>query len=87
MGKEARVEAVFADGADAGRLQYEAPKLTFRGTRRRVFEGETLAGVTADGGDLVLADGSRFALGEKPANAVLYQLMIVGTLHIRLLRA
>ena len=69
MGKEARVEAVFADGADAGRLQYEAPKLTFRGTRRREFEGEALAGVTAEGGDLVLADGSRFALGEKPAQS------------------
>ena len=34
---------------------------------RRVFEGEALLGVRAEGPDLVLADGSRFALGEKPA--------------------
>jgi hypothetical protein len=67
MGKEATVTAVFADGADEGRLQYESPKLVFRGAQRRVFEGEALKGVRAEGGDLVLADGSRFALGEKPA--------------------
>ena len=67
MGKEAQVSAVFADGADQGRLQYEAPKLIFRGAVRRVFEGEALKGVRAAAGDLVLADGSRFALGEKPA--------------------
>jgi hypothetical protein len=67
MGKEATVTAVFADGADEGRLQYEPSKLVFRGAQRRVFEGEALKGVKAEGGDLVLADGSRFALGEKPA--------------------
>ena len=67
MGKEARVCAVLADGADQGRLQYDAPKLIFRGSVRRVFEGEALLGVRAEGPDLVLADGSRFALGEKPA--------------------
>ena len=69
MGKEAEVSAVLPDGADHGRLQYEPPKLIFRGARRRVFEGETLEGVRAEGGDLVLADGSRFALGEKQAAA------------------
>jgi len=67
MGKEATVTAVFADGADEGRLQYEPPKLLFRGAQRRVFEGEGLKGVRAEGADLVLADGSRFALGEKQA--------------------
>ena len=67
MGKEATVTAVFADGADEGRLQFEPPKLVFKGRERRVFEGEALAGVRAEGGDLVLADGSRFTLGEKPA--------------------
>ncbi|MGZ6016502.1 MAG: DUF3052 domain-containing protein [Phenylobacterium sp.] len=69
MGKEARVTATFADGSEEGRLQYEAPKLVFRGAERRVFEGEALQGVAADGADLVLADGSRFALGEKQAKA------------------
>lgn len=69
MGKEARVDAVFADGADSGRLQFEPPKLLFRGTRRREFDGEALQGVTVEGGDLVLADGSRFTLGEKPAKS------------------
>jgi len=67
MGKDAQVGAQFADGPDAGRLQYEPPKLLFRGTQRRVWTGEGLKGVRAEGGDLVLADGSRFALGEKPA--------------------
>ena len=67
MGKEAQVRARFADGEDAGRLQYEAPKLLFRGAERRVFQGEDLKGVRAEAGDLVLADGSRFALGEKAA--------------------
>jgi len=67
MGKDAQVAARFADGADEGRLQYEAPKLLFRGAQRRVFEGEGLRGVRAEGPDLVLADGSRFALGEKQA--------------------
>ncbi|MFZ3007419.1 MAG: DUF3052 domain-containing protein [Phenylobacterium sp.] len=67
MGKDAEVRATFTDGVDAGRLQYEAPKLLFRGTERRVFEGEALKGVRAEAGDLVLADGSRFALGDKAA--------------------
>ena len=67
MGKQATVTAVFADGADEGRLQYEPPKLLFRGAQRRMFEGEELKGVRAEGADLVLADGSRFALGEKQA--------------------
>src|SRR5580704_16041474 len=67
MGKEAHVEATFADGADAGRLQYEPPKLIFRGRERRVYEGPALAGVHAETGDLVLADGARFRLGEKAA--------------------
>ncbi len=68
MGKEAsKVTATFADGPEEGRLQYEPPKLVFKGTARRVFEGEALAGVSADGADLVLADGSRFTLGEKQA--------------------
>jgi hypothetical protein len=67
MGKDAQVRARFADGADEGRLQYEPPTLLFRGAQRRVFAGEALKGVRAEGGDLVLADGSRFALGEKAA--------------------
>lgn len=69
MGKEATVTAVFADGADEGRLQFEPPKLAFKGKERRVFDAEALKGVTVDGADLVLADGSRFTLGEKPAAA------------------
>jgi len=67
MGKNAQVAARFADGPDEGRLQYEPPKLLFRGAQRRVFEGEALKGVRAEGSDLVLADGSRFSLGEKQA--------------------
>ncbi|MES2724352.1 MAG: DUF3052 domain-containing protein [Pseudomonadota bacterium] len=67
MGKDAQVRATFAEGEEAGRLQYEAPRLLFRGPSRRVFEGEALKGVRAEAGDLVLADGSRFALGEKAA--------------------
>jgi hypothetical protein len=69
VGKEAQVGAVFADGADEGRLQYEPPKLIFRGARRRVFQGEDLAGVRAEGDDLVLAGGARFGLGAKAAAA------------------
>lgn len=67
MGKEAHVEATFADGGDAGRLQYEPPKLIFRGRARRVFEGAALAGVRAEADELVLADGSRFRLVDKAA--------------------
>jgi len=66
MGKEAHVRARFADGEDEGRLQFEPPKLIFRGASRHVFEGEALAGVRADGADLVVG-GARFTLGEKPA--------------------
>jgi hypothetical protein len=63
VGKEAQVEAVWPDGGRAqGRLQYEPPRLIFRGPERRVFEGEALAGVAADGNDLVLAGGARFRL-------------------------
>jgi len=67
MGKDAQVAARFAGGPDEGRLQYEPPKLIFRGAQRRVFAGEALKGVRAEGADLVLADGSRFVLGEKQA--------------------
>jgi len=67
MGKDAQVAAQFADGPDEGRLQYEAPKLLFRGRARRVWDAEGLKGVRAEGADLVLADGARFALGEKQA--------------------
>lgn len=67
MGKGAQVRARFAEGEDVGRLQYEAPRLLFRGAARRVFEGDDLRGVRAEAGDLVLADGSRFTLGEKAA--------------------
>jgi hypothetical protein len=69
VGKEAQVEAVWPDGGrDVGRLQYEPPKLIFRGPGRRVFEGEALAGVRADGFDLVLAGGARFRLPTKAAS-------------------
>lgn len=67
MGKEAEVTARFADGVQEGRLQYEAPKLVFRGAQRRVYESAALVDVRAEAGDLVLADGSRFTLGEKQA--------------------
>jgi hypothetical protein len=67
MGRDAQVAARFADGTDEGRLQYEPPKLLFRGAQRRVWTGEALKGVRADGADLVLADGSRFTLGEVQA--------------------
>jgi hypothetical protein len=67
MGKDATVRATFTDGPDEGRLQFEAARLLFRGARRRVFEGDALAGLRAEGEDLVLADGSRFQLGAKAA--------------------
>jgi len=67
MGKDAQTTGRFADGADEGRLQYEAPKLLFRGRQRRVWDAEGLKGVRAEGADLVLPDGARFALGEKQA--------------------
>jgi hypothetical protein len=63
MGKEAQVQAFWPDGgSDAGRLQYEPPKLFFRGAERRVFDAQSLAGVRAEGQDLVLADGARLRL-------------------------
>jgi hypothetical protein len=69
MGKDAQVEAFWPGGGrDAGRLQYEPPKLIFRGAERRVFEGAGLAGVTAEGQELVLADGARFRLPTKAAS-------------------
>ncbi len=68
MGKDVADIAVrFPDGPDRGRLQWEAPRLIFRGAARRVFEGEALNGIEAEDGDLVLADGSRFALGQPQA--------------------
>jgi hypothetical protein len=67
VGKEATVTAELPDGPDEGRLQYEPPKLIFRGRTRRVFDGHALTGVCADGADLVLACGARFALGERQA--------------------
>ncbi len=68
MGKEAEVEALWPGGAaDRGRLQFEPPKLIFWGAERRVFLGEALAGVRAEGADLVLVDGSRFRLGDRAA--------------------
>jgi hypothetical protein len=66
MGKEAHVRARLADGEDEGRLRFEPPKLIFRGKSRCVFQGEALAGVRADGAELVVG-GARFTLGEKPA--------------------
>lgn len=69
MGKDATVRAALPDGPDEGRLQLEAGKLVFRGRERRVFEADALKDVRAEGGDLVLADGSRFALGERAAKA------------------
>ena len=67
MGKDARVVAILPEGADEGRLQLEGAKLLFRGAQRRVFEGEALAGVRSEAGELVLSDGSRFTLGEPQA--------------------
>lgn len=69
MGKDAQVRARLADGPDEGRLQYEAPKLLFRGRGRNVWDAEALKDVRAEGSDLVLADGARFALGEKQAKS------------------
>jgi hypothetical protein len=63
MGKEAEVEALWPGGErETGRLQYEPPKLIFRGAARRVFGADSLAQIRADGRDLVLADGARFRL-------------------------
>jgi hypothetical protein len=63
MGKDAKVEAFWPEGGGGpGRLQFEPPKLIFRGAERRVFEGAGLAEVRAEGRELVLADGVRFRL-------------------------
>jgi hypothetical protein len=63
VGKEAEVEARWPDGTVvAGRLQYEPPKLIFRGPERRVYSGSLLAGIQAHGRELVLAGGERFQL-------------------------
>jgi len=63
VGKEADVEAHWPDGTvAAGRLQYETPKLIFRGPERRVYSGPALAGVRADGRELLLVGGERFQL-------------------------
>lgn len=67
MGKEAQVRARFAEGEDEGRLQFEPPKLIFRGATRQVFEGPALIGARGEGADLVLPNGERFTLGEKAA--------------------
>ena len=67
MGKDVRVVAILPEGADEGRLQLEGAKLLFRGAQKRVFEGEALAGVRSEAGELVLSDGSRFTLGEPQA--------------------
>ena len=64
MGKDVdAIPARFADGVEVGRLQWESPRLIFRGATRRVFEGEALKAIAAEDGDLVLADGARFTLG------------------------
>ncbi|MEW5684137.1 MAG: DUF3052 domain-containing protein [Pseudomonadota bacterium] len=63
MGREITTTGGFAEGPDEGRLQHEEDKLIFRGARRRVWTAEALKGVRSEGDDLVLADGSRFALG------------------------
>jgi hypothetical protein len=68
MGKEADVEASWPEGGGPGRLQFEPPKLIFRGAERRVFEGASLAGVRAEDRDLVLADGVRFRLPSAAAS-------------------
>lgn len=67
MGKEAEVEARLGDDVEHGRLQWEAPRLIFRGAHRLTFMGEALSGLRAEDGDLVLKSGERFALG--PAQA------------------
>lgn len=68
MGKDVdAIPARIGGAVEVGRLQWEAPKLVFRGVTRRVFEGEALKGLTAEGPDLVLADGARFTLGEVQA--------------------
>jgi hypothetical protein len=64
VGREAKVQAQFDGLLELGRLQWEAPELIFRGATRQVWRGPQLAGIVADGDDLVLADGARFTLGD-----------------------
>ena len=68
MGKAAfDIRATLPDGEAVGSLKWEAPRLVFRGASRQVFEGAALKDAAAEGGDLVLAGGERFALGEAQA--------------------
>ncbi len=67
MGKEAQVHARLEGGAEEGRLQWESPRLIFRGASRVAFQGDALKDLKAEGGDLVLKSGERFTLGEPQA--------------------
>ncbi len=68
MGKDAHdICAKLPTGEDVGRLQYEPPKLIFRGRERLAWDVAALDGLAADGPDLVLPTGERFALGERHA--------------------
>jgi hypothetical protein len=67
MGKEAQVRARLEGGVEDGRLQWESPRLIFRGATRVAFQGEALNGLKAEGADLVLRSGERFTLGEPQA--------------------
>ena len=68
MGKAAfDIRATLPDGEAVGSLKWEAPRLVFRGASRQVFEGAALKDAASEGGDLVLAGGERFALGEAQA--------------------
>jgi len=63
MGKDVdAIPARFADGVDVGRLQWESPKLIFRGAYRGIYQGHALKNVRVEGDDLVLSDGTRFTL-------------------------
>ena len=64
MGRETKVQAQFDGVLEMGRLQWEAPELIFRGATRQIWKGAQLAGVAAEGEELVLADGARFTLGD-----------------------
>ena len=63
MGKDVSgIAATLPDGADTGRLQWEPPKLIFRGAVRGIFQGHALRDLRVEGEDLVLTDGTRFTL-------------------------
>ena len=66
MGKETHLTAVIDGAAEQGRLQWEAPKLIFRGQARHVFDGDALKALRIDGDDLVVGN-ARFALGAAQA--------------------